>query len=99
VLPGATATHFWDIAETPLEGLPSEAVTKADDLVEAAMAGLDQDELVTIPSLPDIADWEAYEAVRQSMIPKLSLSSPAARYGIAAQRMHGDRLSASIGVR
>jgi hypothetical protein len=35
----------------------------------------------TFPSLPDIADWEAYEAARQNMIPKLSLSSPAVRYG------------------
>jgi len=57
---------------------------KADDLVDAAIAGFDQCELVTIPSLPDIADWEAYEAARQNMIPKLSLSSPAVRYGVTA---------------
>jgi short-subunit dehydrogenase len=82
VLPGATATDFWDIAGTPLERLPSEVVMKADDMVDAAIAGFDHDELVTIPSLPDIGDWEAYEAARQNLIPKLSLSSPAARYGV-----------------
>src|SRR5262249_42708917 len=33
VLPGATATDFWEIAETPLERLPSELVMKADQMV------------------------------------------------------------------
>src|SRR5262245_47450434 len=92
VLPGATATDFWDIVGTPLERLPSEVVMKAEDLVDAAIAGLDLGELVTIPSLPDIADWEAYEAARKSMIPKLSLSSPAARYGVTALKPNGGRV-------
>ena len=85
VLPGATATEFWGIAGTSVENLPSQIVMTADDLVDAAIAGLDQGELITIPSLPEIADWDAYENARQNMIPKLSLSSPAARYGIPAQ--------------
>jgi len=38
--------------------------------------------LITIPSLPDMADWEAYEAARQNLIPNLSLTSPAARYNV-----------------
>jgi uncharacterized protein len=84
VLPGATATEFWATAGYPLERVPSRMVMKADDLVDAALAGLDQGELVTIPSLPDIADWEAYEAARQRMIPKLSLADPSGRYGINA---------------
>jgi short-subunit dehydrogenase len=84
VLPGATATEFWGIAGTPVEHLPSQIVMTADDLVDAAIAGLDKGELVTIPSLPDIADWDAYEAARQYMIPKLSLTSPATRYGISS---------------
>lgn len=89
VLPGATATEFWAIAGTPVERLPPEIVMRAEDLVDAAFSGLDQGELVTIPSLPDIGDWEAYEAARQSMVPKLSLNSPAPRYGIApATRLH-----------
>jgi short-subunit dehydrogenase len=83
VLPGATATDFWETAGTPLEYLPSQTVMKAETMVDAAFAGFDQGELVTIPSLPDISDWEAYEAARQRMIPKLSLRAPAARYGTA----------------
>ena len=39
------------------------------------------DELVTIPSLPDAADWEAYEAARQKLLPNLSRKTAAARYG------------------
>ena len=80
VLPGATATDFWEIAGTPVDQLPSIIVMKADAMVDAAFAGFDQGELITIPSLPNVADWEAYEAARQKMIPELSLSSPAARY-------------------
>jgi len=86
VLPGATATDFWAVAGTPLEQVPSQIVMGADDLVDAAIAGLDQGELVTIPSLPDLADWQAYEAARQKLLPKLSLSSPAARYGVTRAR-------------
>lgn len=80
VLPGATATDFWETAGTPVDRLPSKIVMKADAMVDAAFAGFDQGELITIPSLPDVADWEAYEAARQKMIPELSLSTPAARY-------------------
>jgi len=80
VLPGATATEFWNVAGTPVEHLPSEIVMKAADMVDAALAGLDQGELVTIPSLPDVADWEAYENARHALMPNLSRSLPAARY-------------------
>ena len=37
-----------------------------DELVDAALAGLDQGETVTIPSLPDTADWDALEAAAQA---------------------------------
>ncbi len=82
VLPGATATDFWDIAGTPLEHVPSEIVMSAEDMVDAALAGFDLGEGVTIPSLPDATDWEAYEAARQNLIPNLSRSVPAARYRV-----------------
>ncbi|WHS91034.1 SDR family oxidoreductase (plasmid) [Sinorhizobium kummerowiae] len=84
VLPGATATNFWGIAGTPVEHLPNEIVMPAEDMVDAALAGFDLGEPITIPSLPDAADWEAYEAARQKLVPNLSLSVPAARYRAAA---------------
>jgi len=86
VLPGATATDFWDTAGTPLQQVPREMVMKADEMVDAALAGFDQGEFITIPSLPDLADWDAYEAARQHLIPKLSLRAPAARYQIAKEQ-------------
>jgi short-subunit dehydrogenase len=84
VLPGATATDFWDLAGVPVAHLPSEIVMDAQEMVDAALAGFDQGELVTLPSLPDVADWDAYEAARQKLMPSLSLSTPAARYRTVA---------------
>jgi uncharacterized protein len=80
VLPGATATNFWDAAGGSVHQLPEKMVMRGDDLVDAALAGLDQGEFVTIPSLPDAADWDAYEAARQKLIPNVSLSTPPSRY-------------------
>lgn len=82
VLPGATATPLWEKAGHPVEHLPSEIVMTADDMVDASLAGLDRHEVITIPSLPDIADWEKYEAARTALGPNLSRQKPAARYGI-----------------
>jgi hypothetical protein len=85
VLPGATATNFWAIAGTPVEQLPNRVVMKADDLVDAALAGLDQGEFVTIPALPHAADREAFEAARQALLPNLSRATPAARYQVVCE--------------
>ena len=91
VLPGATATDFWGIAGTPLEHVPSEIVMSAEDMVDAALAGLDLGEQITIPSLPDARDWEAYEAARQRLMPSLSRSVPAARYRVGRNALPTDR--------
>ncbi|WP_152223247.1 SDR family oxidoreductase [Pseudomonas sp. SCB32] len=80
VLPGATATDFWAASGKPVEQLPSAIVMNAEDMVDAALAGLDLGEFVTIPALPDIADLDAYEAARQKLLPNLSSSVPATRY-------------------
>jgi uncharacterized protein len=84
VLPGATRTAIWEKSGTDIATLPPAIVMEADEMVDAALAGLDRGEGVTIPSLPDLADWEAYDAARKSLFPKLSLSSPATRYRVAA---------------
>ena len=84
VLPGAIDTPFWDKAGVPVQHLPNEIVMTPEDLVDASLAGLDQGELITIPSLPDIADWEKMETARKALGPNLSRQKPAARYGIKA---------------
>lgn len=80
VLPGATATDFWDLSGVPLAGVPTEIVMPAEAMVDAALAGLDLGEAVTIPALPDNEAWAAFEAARAAMVPNFSLSTPAERY-------------------
>jgi uncharacterized protein len=80
VLPGATATEFWGQAGVPLENLPKEIVMSAADLVDAALIGFDRGEFATLPALPDAADWDAFEAAREKLLPNLSRATLAARY-------------------
>lgn len=80
VLPGATATDFWDVAGTPVAHLPEQIVMASDALVDAALNGLSRSEFVTIPGLHQPDQWEAYEAARQAMASNLSTNAPAARY-------------------
>ncbi|BCQ27237.1 SDR family NAD(P)-dependent oxidoreductase (plasmid) [Caballeronia sp. NK8] len=80
VLPGATATDFWETGGLPMENLDQAIIMSAGDLVDAALIGFDRGELVTIPPLHDGAKWDAYEAARQAMAPELSTNTPAARY-------------------
>jgi uncharacterized protein len=49
-------------------------------MVDASLSGLDQGEVVTIPSLPDAADWLRYEEARLALGPNLSRKYAARRY-------------------
>ncbi|MDM7930260.1 SDR family NAD(P)-dependent oxidoreductase [Blastomonas fulva] len=80
VLPGATATDFWDIAGTPVEHLPGDIVMRADHLVDAALTGLERGEFATIPSLHNESRWDVFDAARQAMAGELSTNTPATRY-------------------
>jgi short-subunit dehydrogenase len=82
VLPGATRTEIWDRSGMGIDKLDPSILMGVDDLVDAALAGLDQGELITIPSLPDPADWTAFEAARGKLMPNLSRDKPAGRYGV-----------------
>ena len=80
VLPGATSTDFWAIAGRPVSQLPSAIVMSAEEMVDASLAGFDQKELITIPSLPDASDWHRFDAARAALGPNLSRATAAARY-------------------
>jgi short-subunit dehydrogenase len=80
VLPGATRTAIWEVAGVDITTLSPEMVMEMDEMVDAALAGLDAGELVTIPSLPDAADWEKLEAARLALGPNLSRNHAAERY-------------------
>jgi short-subunit dehydrogenase len=80
VLPGATRTAIWARAGVEVASLPASMLMEVDEMVDAALVGLDCRELVTIPSLPDMADWEAYTAARLHLGPNLSRQHAAERY-------------------
>jgi len=82
VLPGATRTEIWERSGRKLADLDPNSTMDVDDLVDAALAGLDKGELVTIPSLLDTAQWDAFQAARLQMAPNLSRAHPARRYGV-----------------
>jgi uncharacterized protein len=82
VLPGATATDLWEIAGLPWQKLPASIVMSPEDMVDAALSGLDQGELVTIPGLHDGDEWTRFEAARRAISQRFGNSAPAPRYGI-----------------
>ncbi len=83
VLPGATRTEIWERAGRAISSLPPEMLMEVDEMVDAALAGLDQGEPVTIPSLEDPALWQAFSDARMALGPLLSRNRAAARYRTA----------------
>jgi hypothetical protein len=55
-----------------------------EDAVDAALSGLDQGELVTIPGLQNGEKWLRFEAARRELSTHLSTSAPAPRYRVDA---------------
>ena len=82
VLPGATATEFWDVAGYAPQKT-SEITMRAEDLVDAALAGLDAGETVTIPGLHETDAWIRWEQDRRAMGPKFRNPKPAPQYHVA----------------
>src|SRR5258706_5151087 len=86
VLPGRTATDGWDVAGLPWQQQPPSIVMPVEDMVDAALVGLDQGELVTIPGLHNGDEWTRFEAIRRGMLPQFGTSVPAPRYRKQARR-------------
>ena len=81
VLPAATATEFWDVAGyAPAK--TSDTTMRAEDLVDAALAGFDAGELVTIPALHEAEAWTRWEQERREMAGKFRNAKPAPRYHV-----------------
>ena len=81
VLPGATRTEIWTHAGRDVNTIPG--VMEVDELVDAALVGFDRREPVTIPPLPDAAQWDAFSSARLAMLPNFRQSHAAARYRAA----------------
>ena len=82
VLPAATRTEIWERSGKDVNKLP--AVMEVEELVDAALAGFDRRETVTIPPLPDLQQWIDLETARKSMIPNFNQVHAAERYRNAA---------------
>jgi hypothetical protein len=82
VPPGATRTEIWYRSGRGIHTLDPAFLMDVHDMVDAALAGFDAGEVVTIPSLPDAGDWRAFEAARLKLLPNLSRSTPAERYRV-----------------
>ena len=80
VLPGATRTEIWERSGKDVDALLPGMVMEVGDLVDAALAGLDKGETITIPPLADEAHWIAYDDARRALAPYLSRREVAARY-------------------
>jgi short-subunit dehydrogenase len=85
VLPGATATEMWESAGLHWQKLPSSIVMSVEEMVDAALVGLDLGELVTIPGLHDGDEWTRFEAARRTISQHFGNSVPASRYKIQAR--------------
>lgn len=81
VLPAGTYTEIWDRAGIDISSFP--AMMKVDDLVDAALAGFDRRELVTIPPLQDATRWDALDGARQLLLSDINQARVAERYQLA----------------
>lgn len=85
VLPGATRTEIWDRSGASVDAMPAEMLMEVGDLVDAALAGLDMGEPVTIPPLAALEGWTRMDTERRALAPQLSVRLPAERYRVAGQ--------------
>lgn len=80
VHPPATATDIWELAGVSLENFDPEKVMTTENLVDAALAGLDRDEAITWPSVADEALWAAFDDARTAIVTASQTRKPAPRY-------------------
>ena len=80
VLPAATRTEIFQRSGRDINALTG--VMNVNEMVDAALVGFDRREAVTLPSLPDVKQWEAFDTARQAMLPNFANAHAAARYSI-----------------
>ncbi len=83
VLASSTDTEIWDVAGIGVQNLVPATVMSAEDCVDAALAGLDNGETVTLPSVEDVSLWETFDAARIKMLQASQTKKPASRYGLS----------------
>jgi short-subunit dehydrogenase len=82
VLPAATRTDIWAKSGKDVNQIPG--MMEVDEMVDAALVGFDRKEAVTIPPLPEDAQWAAFDDARKAMLPGFGQERAAKRYQTAA---------------
>ncbi|MCR8959102.1 SDR family NAD(P)-dependent oxidoreductase [Variovorax sp. S2] len=80
VLPAATATDIWELSGVPVSALAEGTVMQAEECVDAALAGLDLGEAITLPSVNDAALLTGFTDASAKLFGASQTSKPAARY-------------------
>jgi short-subunit dehydrogenase len=83
VLPASTATELWDLSGVPLASLNQASVMSAEDLVDAALAGFDMGEAITLPPVADSRLWDKFDEARSTLFGATQTGEPAPRYRAA----------------
>lgn len=78
VLPAGTYTEIWDRAGIDISN--SSKMMEVGELVDAALAGFDRRELVTIPPLHNAERWDVLDASRQGLLSDIRQAEAAERY-------------------
>ncbi|SFO08666.1 hypothetical protein SAMN05428971_2856 [Candidatus Pantoea varia] len=78
VLPAGTYTEIWERAGIDISN--ASKMMEVGELVDAALAGFDRRELVTIPPLHNAERWDVLEAARQGLLSDIRQEEAAARY-------------------
>jgi len=80
VMPASTATELWDLSGVPLASLNQASVMSVENLVDAALAGFDKGEAITLPSVHDASLWETFDEARARLFAATQTGKPAPRY-------------------
>jgi short-subunit dehydrogenase len=83
VLPAGTATEFYDKAGMPMSAFDPAVFMRTQDLVDAALAGFDHGEAVTMPSMHDLDLWRSFDTARSQLFAAAQTGEPAPRYRAA----------------
>ena len=81
---------IWEKAGIQYENLPASIVMSTEDIVDAALVGLDQGKLDTIPGLYDGDEWTRFETARRALSQPFGNSVPALRYGTGVRTAKRD---------
>jgi len=82
VTPGATVSEILQVSGTPMSNLDPETVMSTENCVDAALRGLDINELITAPSVQDDAVLSGFEAASTALFRATRHGQPAPRYGL-----------------